>query len=178
MMKKKSKQKQVEEYHLHARINAIAAAFLGTVSFSSAASAGSAVLEISCGGTPLTNAMKCSTQETAGSELEIIVNPATQKVQISVTKNAGNYFDLSASILKDCSVVDMQNWVCNDDIRSSPTASMQIELLRKYGMRHGHYYHSLTGGAPPHYYTSSISGWRYLAYRLGILSLKTAEDYD
>jgi hypothetical protein len=146
---------------------------------SPAANAGSLVMEISCGSTPLTDAKKCANERTAGSEIEIIVNPTTQKVQISVTKNSGDYFNLRPSILDNCSVVDAQNWICSDDIRSAPAANVvQIELIRKYGMHHGHYYHTLTGGPPPHYYTSSISGWRYWAYRTGILSLKAAEEYE
>lgn len=122
--------------------------------------------------------MKCTNEGVAQSELEIIVNVATQKVQISVTKNSGNYFNLTPTILDNCSVVDAQNWVCSDDVHSAPIANVQIALLRRYGMHHGHYYHTLTGGSPPHYYTSSVSGWRYWGYRIGILSLKTAEEYD
>jgi hypothetical protein len=75
-------------------------------------------------------------------------------------------------------VVDVINWTCTDEIRSAPTAAIQIEMIEKYGMQHGHYYQTLTGGSPPHYYTSSISGWRYWAYRGGVLSLKEAEQYD
>jgi len=48
-------------------------------SHASAATAGSTVMEIACGSTPLTDAKKCSDERTAGSELEIIVNPTTQK---------------------------------------------------------------------------------------------------
>jgi hypothetical protein len=155
----------------------ILAAFIIIVS-SPAANAGSLVMEISCGSTPLSDDKKCADTRTVASELEIIVNPSTQKVQISVTKNSGNYFNLSPTILDNCSVVDMQNWICSDELRSTPAASVQIELIRKYGMHHGHYYHTLTGGPPPHYYTSSISGWRHWAYRAGILSLKAAEEYD
>jgi hypothetical protein len=76
------------------------------------------------------------------------------------------------------SVVDAQNWSCTDVSRSAATAAYQIEMINTYGMLRRHYHHSLTGGEPPHYYTSSISGWRYCAYRAGLLSLKTAEDYD
>jgi hypothetical protein len=153
------------------------AAFL-IIAYNHAANASSLIMEISCGSTPLTDAMKCADERTARSELEIIVNPTTQKVQISVTKNSGNYFNLRPTILDNCSVVDMSNWICTDEIRSAASASVQIELINHYGMHHGHYYQTLTGGSPPHYYTSSISGWRYWAYRAGFLSLKTAEEYD
>lgn len=157
----------------------IIAAILTVIGLTSAANAGSAVMEIACGSIPLIDdTKKCSDERTAGSELEIIVNPTTQKVQISVIKNSGKYFSNSTTILEKCSVVDVSNWTCTDEIRSAPTASIQIEMIKKYGMQHGHYYHTLTGGSPPHYYTSSISGWRYWAYRGGLLSLKEAEQYD
>lgn len=162
---------------LRATIWIIAAAFF-SIGLATAASAGSTVMEIACGSTPLTDAKKCSDERTAGSELEIIVNPTTQKVQISVTKNSGKYFGNITSILERCSVVDASNWTCTDENRSAPNATIQIELINKFGMQHGHYYHALTGGLPPHYFTSSISGWRYWAYRAGLLSLAVAEQYD
>lgn len=156
----------------------IIAAAIFIIGPETAASAGSTVMEIACGSNPLTDAKKCSDERTAGSELEIIVNPTTQKVQISVTKNSGKYFGNITTILEHCAVVDVSNWTCTDEIRSAPSASIQIEMIEKYGMQHGHYYQTLTGGSPPHYCTSSISGWRYWAYRAGILNLKTAEEYE
>lgn len=156
----------------------IIAAVTFIIGSATAASAGSTVMEIACGSIPFTDAKKCSDERTAGSELEIIVNPNTQKVQISVTKNSGNYFSNSTTILQHCSVVDVSNWICTDENRSAPGAAIQIELINSYGTQHGHYYHSLTGGSPPNYYTSSITGWRYWAYRLGLLSLTAAEQYD
>ena len=66
----------------------IIAAILTVIGLTSAANAGSAVMEIACGSIPLIDdTKKCSDERTAGSELEIIVNPTTQKVQISVIKN-------------------------------------------------------------------------------------------
>jgi hypothetical protein len=136
------------------------------------------VMEIKCGTAPLTDAKKCNRDGEAGSELEIIVNPSTQKAQITVTKNSGEYFSNVSIVPDSCSVIDGSNWICKDEIRSSPKASIQIEMIKTYGMRHGHYFYELTGGSPPNYYTSSISGWRYWAYRLGVLGLKSAELYD
>jgi hypothetical protein len=156
----------------------IVASIILTIALVATASAGSRVMEIACGSTPLTDAKKCSDERTAGSELEIIVNPSTQKVQISVTKNSGKYFGDVTTVLEKCSVVDISNWICTDEIRSGPSATVKIELIEKYGMQHGHYYQTLTGGLPPHYYTSSISGWRYWGYRAGLLSLERAEEYD
>jgi hypothetical protein len=141
------------------------------VSATSALSAEWKVLEIDCGSKPLTGDKKCAKDLSVGSELEIIVNPATQKVQITVSRNSGKYFDNVSIIPEKCSIVDENNWTCSDDIPS-------VKMFKKYGMRHGHYYYELTGGAPPDYFTSSISSWRYWAYWLGIMKLQTAEAYD
>ena len=160
------------------RLITIFAALLFSFGPPSVAKAGSMVLEIDCGTSPFTEQKKCAGERAAGAELEIIVNPSTQKVQISVTKNSGHYFGNVSFFLEHCSVVDASNWLCKDENRSAPNAQVQIELMNEYGMHNGHYYHSLTGGLPPHYYHSSISGWRYWAYQIGLVDLDTAESYD
>jgi hypothetical protein len=44
----------------------------------------------------------------------------------------------------------------------------------EYGMIHGCYYRSLTGGGPPEYYTSSISGLTFWELHYGVISLPKA----
>jgi hypothetical protein len=149
----------------------MAVTFLLGTSATAAFSAEWTVLEIDCGTIPLTTDKKCAAESIVGSELGIIVNPTTQRVQITVSRNSGKYFENASIIPEKCSIVDEHNWICSDGIPS-------VQMFKRYGMRHGHYYYELTGGAPPDYFTSSISGWRYWAYWLGAMTLRTAEAYE
>lgn len=135
------------------------------------------VTELKCGSASLDENHKCSNIQKVGSDFEILVNATTQKVQITITKNAGDWY-VTSMILENCSVVDLNNWMCKDETRSKPGAPFQIEIINTYAMHRGHFYRSLTGGAPPHYYSSGVSGWRRLAMQNGFLTPEQAQAYE
>ena len=113
----------------------------------------------------------CLKPERLGAEVEIRVNTATQKVQITIVKNDGNWF-YKDYLLEHCSVVDASNWKCaNEPIGKEGTP---LYMVQEYGMSHGRYYTALTGGAPPNYYTSSISGLTFWALHFGFTTAPNA----
>jgi hypothetical protein len=48
-------------------------------------------------------------------------------------------------------------------------------MVRDYGMIRGRFYTSLTGGAPPDCYTSSISGFAFWAINYGFITWSLSE---
>jgi hypothetical protein len=56
--------------------------------------------------------------------------------------------------------------------------SPEFRISYLYGMMHGRYYKSLTGGDPPHFYTSGISGLAYWAWQYGLISFPNALAWD
>jgi hypothetical protein len=133
--------------------------------------ASSRVLEIHCGQNTGFDADKlCLRPDRPGAELEVRVNANTQKVQISILKNDGNWF-LKNFILDNCSVVDAGNWKCTE---TTGKQDGPIYMVREYGMLHQRYYTSLTGGGGADYYTSSISGFGFWALHYGVITLPTA----
>jgi hypothetical protein len=124
------------------------------------------VLEIRCvQNTGFDLANLCLKPWRAGAELGINVNVPAQKVQITVLKNDGNWW-VKDLILDHCIVINSNNWKC--------TRAMGKPLVEEYNMLHGRYFHSLTGGSPPDYYTSSISGWIFWAHFFGIVNIRRA----
>jgi hypothetical protein len=94
------------------------------------------VMEIYCKGR-LAQDQTCLEIDHAGSDLEIKINTAAQIVQIAITLNVGGW---SVSCLHlSCMVIDYNDWECSSESRINTT----------YGMYHGQYYYSLTGGSPP-----------------------------
>lgn len=55
----------------------------------------------------------CLKPENVGSEIEVRVNVAAQRVQITILKNDGNWF-IKDFILDHCAVVDAANWKCTE----------------------------------------------------------------
>jgi hypothetical protein len=106
-----------------------------------------------------------------GSELAFRVNQTTQKVLIAIVKNDGNY-GVKDIILDNCSIVDDTNWKCRKT--NSLPESSPFHQVTDDAMIHGRYYHSLRGGGPPNFYTSSIKGLAFLAVYYGLMDLPTA----
>jgi hypothetical protein len=121
--------------------------------------------------TEFDNDKLCLKAESLGAEVEIRVNTATQKVQITVVKNDGNWF-YKDYLLEHCSVVDRENWKCTGEAVGKPGDSYY--MVREYGMSRGRYYTALTGSSPPDYYTSSISGLTFWALHYGFIDPRTA----
>lgn len=129
------------------------------------------VLEIHCVPDTGFNGDKlCLKPDRPGAELEIRINTNTQKVQILITKNDGNWL-IKNFILDHCSVVDTRNWKCSD---TTGEPSGPIYMVRDYGMIEGRFYTSLTGGGGGDYYRSSISGLTFWALHIGLIDLPTA----
>lgn len=112
-----------------------------------------------------------------GSELTLTVNTATQKVQLDVTEYNDDFFP-GQIILENCSVVDHNNWKCVSAVRSKPGTKPEFEVISTSGMFRGHFYKATEGGVPPHYYSSSVSGWRRWMVKLGVWNYEQAQQYD
>jgi hypothetical protein len=122
------------------------------------------VLEIHCEvNTGFDDDNLCLTPDRPGAELTFRVNQNTQKILITLLKTmaTGGVKDF---ILENCSVVDDLNWRCKNVGTFSSV----------YAMAHGRYYHSLTGGGPPEFHTSSIKGIAFLGVYYGLIALPTA----
>jgi hypothetical protein len=119
------------------------------------------VIEVKCKAyTGFNDDYQCLEVNRLGAELEIRVNENTQKVQISVLKNDGNYL-LKDFLLNKCSVVDTGNWKCTDGD------------IAEYGMVRHRYYETLSA-AGLDINTSSISGLTFWALHYGLLSEQDA----
>jgi hypothetical protein len=125
------------------------------------------VTELKCEQQPLDQDNKCAAIKRLGADLEILVNQVTQKVQITVERNDGNW-GVKSFVLDGCSVVDTRNWKCTDGTL----------IVDTYGMTKGHFYRTLIGGDSPNHYTSSVSGWRQLAVRYGLMKPEFAQSFD
>lgn len=112
-----------------------------------------------------------------GSEMTVTVNSATQKVQLDVTEFNDNFFP-GQLILDKCSVVDHNNWKCVSEVRSKPGTKPEIEVITTNGMYRGHFYSATEGAEPPHYYSSSVSGWRRWMVKAGFWNYEQAQQYD
>jgi hypothetical protein len=133
------------------------------------------VLELKCANDKgFDDDQRCVKVDRPGAELKITVNTNTQKVLISIVKTDGNWF-VKDWFLDPCSVVTAETWRCQS---RSEGASPEFRYLTEYGMMHGRYYHSLTGGGSPDNYTSSISGFPYRAWQYGLISLSNALAWD
>lgn len=129
------------------------------------------VLEVHClHDTGFDDAKLCLQPHRPGAELEIRVNAISQKVQITVRKNDGEWFKTNL-ILDGCAVVDTGNWKCTE-VSGEPDSLMYVVTER--GMWHGRYYRSYTGCGPPNYYASSISGLTFWLVHFDFISVPTA----
>jgi hypothetical protein len=131
------------------------------------------VLEIHCDqDTEFDNNKLCLKPNRPGAELAFRVNERTQKVLITIVKNDGSYFGGKDLFLEHCSIVDDLNWKCRDT--NGLPVSAPFYHQNDYAMVHGRYYHSLTGGGPPNFYTSSIKGLAFLGLYYGIINMRDA----
>jgi hypothetical protein len=131
------------------------------------------VLEIHCDqDTGFDNGRLCLKPNRPGAELAFRVNERTQKVLIRIIKDDGNYGGAKEFILDNCSIVDDTNWKCRE-ANSRPETSPYYQV-KDYAMIDGRYSHSLTGGGPPNFYTSSISGLQFLALHYGFTRMSAA----
>jgi hypothetical protein len=133
------------------------------------------ILEVKCEtNTGFDQDKRCLRPVRTGADLEIRINATTQKVQISIIKNDGNWW-VKDSMLENCSVIDATNWKC-----TMPWGSPRgpVYMLREYGMVRGQYYSSLTGGGGDDYYTSGISGLTYWALHYDLITLTDALKYS
>jgi len=127
------------------------------------------VLEIKCKANDLFDAEKrCNNFSSVGATFKITVNTSTQQVLFDVTKTDGNWSN-GAFLLDSCRVVDASNWECirTDHINN---VLLKADYVLRVGMTKGQFYRSYTGGDGPDFYSSGLSGWRYWAVYLGILS--------
>lgn len=111
----------------------------------------------------------CKEVDRAGSDIELKINPAAQKVQITTTRTEGKRVIAGSSIM-NCSVVDYDNWKCEGHIGSN--------LTTINAMWHGRYYSALVGGYTPDFNQSGLNGIPYWLHRYGILDFKTAVSWD
>jgi hypothetical protein len=116
---------------------------------------------------------RCQKIKKIGPDLEILINPTTQKVQITTMSDPGDW-ESQPVFLDNCSVVDEQNWNCKIE-----TKGTGFTIVDRYAMHHGHFYRSMKGTASPMgYYSSSLSGWRHFAFKYGFLSAREAQLYE
>ena len=130
------------------------------------------VTVLKCGGTPLDENFRCPIVQRQGSELSFLINPATQKVQLTVIESNGDFL-AGQNILDNCSVVDSHNWKCTDRFGNG-----QAQFVSTYGMFRGHFYYTITSPDPPNYYSSSVGGWRRLAVKYGVMSIADAQKFE
>jgi hypothetical protein len=133
-------------------------------------------LELKCTNDGFDDDQRCLKVYKPGAELEITVNKNTQKVLISAVKNDGSWIEKDY-LLDDCSVVTADTWKCEVEV-TPREAAPELRIYSIYRMMHGRYYWSLTGGGPPNFYTSSISGLAYWAWQYGLISLPNALAWD
>jgi hypothetical protein len=130
------------------------------------------VLEIHCDqDTGFDDDKLCLKPNRPGAELSFRVNERTQKVLITIVNNDGNWGNKNL-FLEHCSVVDAENWKCRET-NGLPESSPYYQV-NDFAMIDGRYYQSLTGGGPPDFYTSSISGLTFLAVHYGFIRMSAA----
>jgi len=117
------------------------------------------VIEVYCDDAGLDADGNCNKPVRLGAVLELRVNAAGQKVQITIVKNDGNWM-VKDIFLDNCTVIDASNWKC-----STPGVGDET-----FWMARGQYTRFLFG----HVRTSSASGLRGWLLRNGIISLDTA----
>jgi hypothetical protein len=131
---------------------------------------------LKCGNTPLDQDYKCPNIVKKGSVMSLLVNPATQKVQLTVLESNAD-FTFNTTTLEDCSVVDKDNWKCRENWITG-AGDYKTTFNTTYGMVHGHFYHMLTSNRPPEFYSSSVGGWRLWMVDAGILNYEQAQQYE
>jgi hypothetical protein len=100
------------------------------------------VMVLKCDQTALDKDFRCPVIARKGSDLSLLVNPATQKVQITTVESNGDFFP--GSWIYDCSVVDMNNWKCIDNSVSG-TGQFKMTMSHTYAMNRGPSIHASRG---------------------------------
>lgn len=98
----------------------------------------------------LTPNLTCKQIDHRGADIDILVNTATQRVLMSVTKQTPD----TDIIYGGCNIVDADNWTC--------------ETPMNIGMARGQYYQAGSLSA------SGVSGWKYWALQLHLIDLDAA----
>jgi hypothetical protein len=132
------------------------------------------VLEIKCKiNSGLDQKKRCLEVDRPGAIMDVRVNSTTQAVQIVIIKNDGNWLDQSF-ILKSCNVVNTSNWECaQSSFGKRGSIAEGVEFILVWGMFDGRLYRKFEG-TPPNFYSSSISGWKYWAYKNSLIDLQAA----
>jgi hypothetical protein len=130
------------------------------------------ILEVRCK-TELNEDKGCLQIERPGSDIDVTVNTSTQKVQLYIVRNDGNYW-VKDFILDKCSIVDASNWKCIDISRFPNNTDHKYDIEYEWGMSRGRYYSNITGGGTPDISKSSISGLPYWAFHLQLIDFSTA----
>jgi hypothetical protein len=115
-----------------------------------------------------------------GTDLELLVSVESQRVQVTVLENVG-IFAVKSFFLNRCDAVDADNWTCDNSAYSGEviTASVAPEIIsNRCGMHHGHYYHVYRARTQPDFYETSVSGWRRLGLKNGVLTPEQAYSYE
>ena len=106
-----------------------------------------------------------------GATFSVKVNTSTQQVLLEVTES-DTYWPKGSYFLDGCRVVDASNWDCSRYRGKGDGSTTDI-----YGMSKGQFYKffrvSEAGSA-----SYGISGWRYWAVYLGIISAKQALGFE
>ncbi len=120
---------------------------------------GNEFLEVKCApGTSFDADYGCTQPNfTQGALLKLFPDKGSQKVLIKVEKRDNNWLT-NELYLKNCDVISDDQWRC-------PISHGETE--RTYAVTNGTYYSTLIGGAPPDFYTTSISGWRLFLVNIG-----------
>ncbi len=112
----------------------------------------------------------CERADQPGALLRFTVNRSANTVFMDVIENNSQF--LGAWFFLDrCKVASFDNWKCGD-------TSTGQKIDSEYGVIDGRYYQSTTGGNSLNFYTASLHGLPMYAYRYGLVSLKTAIEWD
>ena len=125
------------------------------------------VREVRCtDGSSLNDKRRCSSINKAGALLTVRVNTTTRDVQIVIKENDGNW-GVDQIFLAGCSVIDPNNWQCQD--RSTPESTYTTTI----GMKNGVYYWVFRGNNLQ-FSKSSMRGVGRLLFEAGALSVNQA----
>jgi hypothetical protein len=111
-----------------------------------------------------------------GATLSVKVNTSTQQVLLEVTES-DTYWPKGSYFLDGCRVVDASNWECSRNRGGDVSKPTDI-----YGMSKGQFFKFYRSSSASGFDAGSasygISGWRYWAVYLGIISAKQALGFE
>jgi len=134
-------------------------------------SGGRTFLDLDCGqDQPFDAQHRCTGHATPIDIIHTRVNSAARSVLIS----QDNPKDGGPIVLKDCAVIDDDNWNC--ELPAWGLVSDPVHTV--YGVADGRYFSSVTSNNPPNFYHSSLGGLWLLLYRTHALTLDQAARRD